>query len=113
MLAIFQKQLSYKRSINLFHYSSCGSLVGVFRRYLSFAFFVILVGIVYIYYSHFNTSSSSYLVVIFIMHPLLATLCVCYWPPVRVVCLNHEVLLFQPRTVTTPDLGPITGFYVV
>ena len=28
--------------------------------------------------------------------------CVCYWPPVRDVCPNHEVVMFQPRAVTTP-----------
>ena len=31
--------------------------------------------------------------------------CVCYWPPICVVFLNHEVVVFQPRIVTTLDLG--------
>ena len=31
--------------------------------------------------------------------------CVCYCPPVREVCPNHEVVMFQSRTVTT--LKPI------
>ena len=43
---------------------------------------------------------------------MFVCLCVCYWPPVVVVCPNHEVLVFQPCTVTTPDLGPVTYFYV-
>ena len=30
--------------------------------------------------------------------------CVCYWPPVRGVCPNYEVLDFQPWTVTPPKL---------
>ena len=37
--------------------------------------------------------------------------CVCYRPPVRVVCLNHEVVDFQPRTVTAPDLGSGANAY--
>ena len=31
-------------------------------------------------------------------------MCVCYRPPAHTVCLNHEVVEFQPRTVTAPDL---------
>ena len=37
--------------------------------------------------------------------------CVCHWPPVRAVCPNHEVAVFQHRTVTAPDLGSITNAY--
>ena len=29
-------------------------------------------------------------------------LVVCYWPPVRGVCPNYEVVEFKPRTVTPP-----------
>ena len=44
---------------------------------------------------------------------LLATyVCGCYWSPVRVVFLNYEVVVFQPRTLTTPDLGSITYYYI-
>ena len=38
--------------------------------------------------------------------------CCCYWPPVREVCLNYEVMDFQPRTLTTPDLGSVTYCYL-
>ena len=33
--------------------------------------------------------------------------CCRYWPPVREVCLNYEVVDFQPWTLTTPDLGSV------
>ena len=36
--------------------------------------------------------------------------CCCFRPPVRVVCPNHEVVLFQPRTGTTPYLGSVANF---
>ena len=39
-------------------------------------------------------------------------MCVCYWPPVRVVCTNHEAAMFQPWTVTAPDLGSFYYCYV-
>ena len=35
-------------------------------------------------------------------HLVHVCVCVCYRPPVREVCPNHEVVMFQPRTVTTP-----------
>ena len=44
-----------------------------------------------------------------------ARLCCCccwYWPPVYGVCPNCEVVEFQPRTLTTPDLGSVTYCYV-
>ena len=41
---------------------------------------------------------------------ILMDICVCYWPPVRVVCPNHEVLEFQPRIWTTSDLGSVDIF---
>ena len=33
-----------------------------------------------------------------------------FQPPDRVVCPNHEVVMFQPRTGTAPDLGSIDNF---
>ena len=33
--------------------------------------------------------------------------CVCYWPPVREVCPNYDAVMFQPRTVTPPQLGSV------
>ena len=33
-------------------------------------------------------------------------------PPVRGVCSNHEVVMFQPRTVTPPYLGSVINCYV-
>ena len=35
-----------------------------------------------------------------------------YWPPVREVCPNYEVVMFQPRTGTPPDLGSVANCYV-
>ena len=29
----------------------------------------------------------------------------CFWPPVRDLCPNYEVVIFQPRTVTPPHIG--------
>ena len=34
------------------------------------------------------------------------------WPPVRGVCPNHEVVMFQPRTATPPYLGSVVKCYV-
>ena len=34
------------------------------------------------------------------------------WPPVRELCPNHEVVVFQPQTGTSPDLGSITYCYI-
>ena len=39
--------------------------------------------------------------------------CCCYWPPVCEVCPNYEVVEFQPRTLTTPDLGSVAYCYVL
>ena len=36
----------------------------------------------------------------------------CYWPPVREVCPNYEAVMFQPWTLTTPDLGYIVYCYI-
>ena len=38
-------------------------------------------------------------------------LCLCHRPPVHAVCLNHEVVVFQPRTVTAPDLVSVSNAY--
>ena len=47
----------------------------------------------------------------------LEVICGCYWqvflclrPPVRAVCPNHEVLMFQPWTVITPNLGSVANY---
>ena len=37
-------------------------------------------------------------------------MCVYFLPPVRVVCLNLEVVVFQPCTGTTPDLGSVAHY---
>ena len=34
------------------------------------------------------------------------------WTTVREVCLNHGVVVFQPRTGTSPDLGSVAYCYV-
>ena len=34
------------------------------------------------------------------------------WPPVRGVCPNYEVVMFQPRTVTPPYLVSVVNCYV-
>ena len=34
------------------------------------------------------------------------------WPPLSGVCLNHEVVMFQPRTVTPLYLGSVINCYV-
>ena len=33
----------------------------------------------------------------------------CNWPQVCEVCLNYEVVVFQPRTVTPPHLGSVAN----
>ena len=38
--------------------------------------------------------------------------CCCYWPTFREVCPNYEVVVFQPRTLTTPDLSSVAYCYV-
>ena len=38
-------------------------------------------------------------------------MCLCYWPPVRLVCPNHDVVILQPRTGTAPELGSVANFY--
>ena len=38
--------------------------------------------------------------------------CCWYFPPVHRVCPNYEVVGFQLRTLTTPDLGSVAYFYV-
>ena len=49
--------------------------------------------------------------------PLLSVgakcVCVCvYWPSVREVCPNYEVVVFQPLTLTTPDLASVAYCYI-
>ena len=39
--------------------------------------------------------------------------CVCCWPPARPRCPNHEVVDFQPWTVTDPDLGSGANAYTI
>ena len=38
--------------------------------------------------------------------------CVCYLPPVRGFCLDYDVVVFQPLTFTTPDLGSVAYFCI-
>ena len=38
-------------------------------------------------------------------------MCVCYFPSLCAVFLNHEVVEFQPRIVTAPDLGSGANAY--
>ena len=38
---------------------------------------------------------------------------VCYWPPVHVLCQNHEVVVFQPQTVTAPYLGSVANITTI
>ena len=45
------------------------------------------------------------------MHLCDLCVCVCFRPPVRVVCPNHEMVGFQPWTRTAPDLGSVTNAY--
>ena len=41
-------------------------------------------------------------------------MCVCvFWPPARPVCPNHELVEFEPRTVTGPDLGSVANTYTI
>ena len=34
------------------------------------------------------------------------------WPPVREVCLHYNVVMLQPRTGTSPDLGSVDNCYL-
>ena len=34
----------------------------------------------------------------------------CFWPSVHAVCPNHEVVVFRPWTVITPDLGSVANY---
>ena len=36
--------------------------------------------------------------------------CVCFRLPVCTVCLNHEVVVFQPRTETAPELRSVANY---
>ena len=38
--------------------------------------------------------------------------CVCYWRPVHEFFPYYEVVMFQPRTLTTPDLGSVDYCYI-
>ena len=39
--------------------------------------------------------------------------CVCYRTPVRAVFRNHEVAVFQPHTVTTPELVSVDNINII
>ena len=48
---------------------------------------------------------------------MLAVICgfswkvlLCFRPPVCVVCPNNEVVVFQPRTGTAPELGSVSNY---
>ena len=45
--------------------------------------------------------------------PWCVFLCVFYRSPVCAVCPNHEVVVFQPQTVTAPDLGSVANITTV
>ena len=45
--------------------------------------------------------------------PNCVFVCMCYRPPVRAVCSNHEVVVFQPRTVTDPYLGSVANITTI
>ena len=40
------------------------------------------------------------------------SVCFFSWPLVREVCLNHEVVMFQPQRETPPDLVSVSNCYV-
>ena len=42
----------------------------------------------------------------------MANFCVCYWPQVREVFPNDEVVMFQPQTLTTMYLGSVAYCYI-
>ena len=41
---------------------------------------------------------------------LLMMLLLCFWPPVRVMCLNHDVVVLQPWSETALDLGSVANY---
>ena len=41
---------------------------------------------------------------------LFLLLLFCIWPPFRVVCPNHEVVVFQPWAGTAPYLGSVANY---
>ena len=43
---------------------------------------------------------------------LVSSVCVCYWSPVSEVCPHYGVMMFQPRKLTTPDLGSVAYCYI-
>ena len=51
-----------------------------------------------------------YYISFFFYHIYHVCVCVCYRPPVRAVCLKHEVVVFQPWKGTVPDLGYAASF---
>ena len=46
------------------------------------------------------------------LHDVLLLFLLFSWPPVRGLCLNHEVVMFQPSTVTPLYLGSVVNCYV-
>ena len=40
----------------------------------------------------------------------ISSLWVYFWPSVRVLCTNHEVVVFQPRTGTARDLVSVANY---
>ena len=42
-------------------------------------------------------------------YPYASLLLLFSWPPVREVCPDYEVVMFQPRTGTPLDLGPVAN----
>ena len=39
----------------------------------------------------------------------LLLLLLCFWPPIRALCQNHEVVVFQPRTGNANNLGSVAN----
>ena len=44
---------------------------------------------------------------------MLDSLCVCYRPPVHTVCLNHELVVFQPWKVSSLYLGSVSDITTI
>ena len=56
------------------------------------------------HFLHNNKDACKLFAEINVSHPCVTLcVCVCYCPPVHGVCLNHEVVEFQPRKVTPPE----------
>ena len=59
---------------------------------------------------HFYHEHGDLIVLLYDIYSILYV-CVCYWPPVREVCPNYEVVTFQPQILTNLDLGSVADCY--